>query len=487
MKVKLCVQKEGQNSIKDELLKESNLKPKKIYFYIGNMKETGFEMLEECLIDLKARKLIVLGIDKKNTTKKMLETILKHTKNIFVFNNNQMIELDSHIMVFEYDKEAKIYVINGNVSEGGYVDNITTYTLIEYDLSLKSDSDSYKQYIDELLNITKLEEAHKLEKEYIKELFDKQQIFTNKQYTHNVMSISELLNEKETTVKKEKLLEDDIEVPDDKIWDDIEPIPEIDLSSLEDFSINIDVDDMIEKEQQLESDKEDIVIKEKDESKVYIKKEDKETEQMIELDNDISMDFDKNEVLDIEDLLFETATVEIDKRSIDKKIEKIKKEKDEEKPISKKIDLAKVSNLIMELPKKLSKGKDVGIIKIPNYIKEMIPDFFEAIDKGKTSERTEGIFKEANIKLEIVDVKGGNKLSDSKAKILSKAGQTYIAFYSDELIDVNYEEDDITRIIKLARDIYHIEIISKEVQEYKIWKKLCSSKMRGSKRSYGIM
>ncbi|MDD2627533.1 MAG: hypothetical protein PHR25_02350 [Clostridia bacterium] len=486
MKVKLCVQKEGQKSIKCELLKESNLKPKKVYFYIGNMKETGFEIFEECLIDLKARKLIVLGVDRKNTTKKMLETILRYTKNVYLFNNNNMIELDTHIMVFEHEKTAKIYVINGNVSEGGYIDNISTYTLITYDLSLKSDNDSYKEYIDELLNITKFEEARKLEKEYIKELFDKQQIFTNKQYTHNVMSISELLNEKETPIKKEKLSEDDVEIPEDKDWEDIQIIPEIDLSGLEEFNINIDVEDMIEKEQQLETGKENIIIKEKKEDKANIKKEDKAIDKTIEVD-DIKTDFDENEVLDIEDILFETAAVGIDKRSIDKKIEKIEKEKSKEKPVSKKIDLAKVSNLILELPKKPSKGKDVGVIKVPNYIKEMIPDFFEALDKGTTSERVDGVFKEVNIKLEIVDVKGGKKVSDNKAKISSKAGQTYITFHSDELKNINYEEDDITRIIKLAQDTYHIEIISKEVQEYKIWKKLCSSKMRGSKRNYGIM
>ena len=117
MKIKLNIQKNGENLIKDRLLKESESKPKKAYFFMGDIKESGFDILEECLIDLKARKLIVIGINKKNTTKKMLDTLYNYTKSVYLFNNNQMIEFDSNIVIFEYADSAIIYVMNAHVSE----------------------------------------------------------------------------------------------------------------------------------------------------------------------------------------------------------------------------------------------------------------------------------------------------------------------------------------------------------------------------------
>jgi hypothetical protein len=58
---------------------------------------------------------------------------------------------------------------------------------------------------------------------------------------------------------------------------------------------------------------------------------------------------------------------------------------------------------------------------------------------------------------------------------------------SDKLKDILFEEKDIARIIKLASDIYHIEIISKGMQEYKLWDKICTKKFKSTDRNYGIM
>ena len=48
-------------------------------------------------------------------------------------------------------------------------------------------------------------------------------------------------------------------------------------------------------------------------------------------------------------------------------------------------------------------------------------------------------------------------------------------------------EKDIARIIKLSSDVYHIEIISQDMQEYNIWEKLCNQKFKASTRKYGMM
>ena len=70
-------------------------------------------------------------------------------------------------------------------------------------------------------------------------------------------------------------------------------------------------------------------------------------------------------------------------KKVEKKIKKEAKEKEENNPASKKIDLTKVSNIIMELAKKPTKGKDIDKIKIPNYIKDMVPNFFEVMEEAK--------------------------------------------------------------------------------------------------------
>lgn len=492
MKIKLNVQKNGENLIKERLVKESEAKPKKAYFFMGDIKESGFDILEECLIDLKARKLIVIGVDKKNTTKKMLDTLYNYTKSVYLFNNNGMVEFDSNICIFEYEDKANIYIMNAHISEGALTENIATYTTIEYDLSNKTDKDSYVEYVDTLTSISKLDEAIKLDKDVIKDLFDNAQIFTPRQYTHSVMTIAELLGEKKVEAKQEDI-KDDIEIADDDIENKSEKIPTVDLSDMDDFAIDIDIDidESIEKEAELLLGVEETVKEEKKEKKES-KKQDKKTEinELSELnivDNEDSFDFDENAVLDIERLLFEKSDIELDKKSIKKKISKEKEDTEEGKAITKKVDLTKVSNLIMELPKKATKGRDVSVIKVPNYIKDMIPDFFSVVSKFKTVEKSDGTYKEINVKLEIIDIVNNEKYSDASAKLFQKVGQTYMAFSSEHLKDISYDENDIVRIIKLADDTYHMEIVSKDVQEYKIWKKLCTKNFKGSSRSYGVM
>lgn len=475
MKIKLNIQKDGENLIKDTLIKRSEAKPKKVYFYMGNIKESGFEILEECLIDLKARKLIIIGVDKKNTTKKMLDTLLGYTKSIYIHNNNGVVEFDSNIAVFEHEEKAYVYIMNANVSDSTFVDDIATYTELEFDLTNKEDVSQYKEYVEGLVSISKFEEVIKLDKDVIKDLFDNAQIFTTKQYTHSVMTIAELLGDK-PEIKKEEVKSDDVEI----VENSKAKLPKIDLGDIEDFSIDIDIDDSVKREEE---------IVEKEEVKKEKKKEERKekvTENVVpELENVVEdTEFDANDVLDIESMLFEKADIKLDKDSIDKKLSE---ENEEDKATSKKIDLAKVSNLIMQLPKKASKGREVSCIKVPNYIKYMIPDFFSAMIKHKTVEKDGAMYKESKITLEVVDVLNGEKYVDKNAKLLHKTGQTYIMFESDCLENIKYEENDIVRVIKLDNDTYHIEIVPQDVQEYKIWKKLCTNNFKGSSRSYGVM
>ena len=206
------------------------------------------------------------------------------------------------------------------------------------------------------------------------------------------------------------------------------------------------------------------------------------------------MDFDQDSVIDINDMLLSKADVKLDvdiknqKRLKSEDIDINNNEVEDEEVLQvKKLNLNNVSNVIMELPNKPTKTQELVNIKIPNHLQKMIPDFFELQDKGKSIDINGVTYKQRDIKLEIIDVKSDNKYNDRDAKILQKKGQSYLTITSEVIKNIDYTEKDIARIIKLSSDIYHIEIISKDMKEYKLWNKLCTQNFKSSTRKFGIM
>ena len=466
MKGILKIQKNNTNVLKEEILSHSNKSLKKIYCLAGKVKESGYDTIEECLIDLKAKKFLAFGIDKKNTTKKMLDNVLKYTKNVYIWDNNENIEFNSNIFVFEYDEEAFVYLLGGEITDSALETDLSVYTKISFDLI--KDKKEYEEYIAELTKFVK-DSFVKLTKEVIEELLENKKIFTTKQYMHVLPSIAELLATKEEA--------------EESVKEDAPEIPKVDLSSGLGDSFEIDLGDAFELEVQ------DIPKEPKKAKKKTEIVEEVETE-AFGLNEDVQDIEDEeeyevsNEVIDMESLVLETGVVKLDKSKIKKKEAK---EEEQKAPISKKINLSKVSNIIMELAKKPTKGKDISKIKVPNYIKDMIPDFFEIMEEAKLEKTENGEFKQTTINLEIIDVNTGVRLVDKDAKLSQKIGQTYIEFYSQKIGEVSYEEKDIARIIKLAKNSYHIEIIPNGIEEYNLWEKLCTNSFRGSDRHYGLM
>ena len=469
MKVILKVQKDGVNTLKEEILSHSNSKLKKIYVVASDLKESGYDIVEECLIDLKARKFIAFGIDKKNTTRKILENVLKYTKNVYVWNNNAEIEFNSNVFVFEYDDEAFVYLLQGGLTDSMLETDLSMYTKLTFDLI--KDKKEYEEYIDVLTKEVK-DNFVKLTKEYIDELAEQKLIFTTKQYMHVVPSIAELLGKTEKNESKEQV--------------ETNPLPKIELNNIESDAFEIDLGDMANLELDVEIAEEEPVVENEESNNEEI-----EMEAFGLTENDTFDEADEeyvisDEAIDMEALVLESKVVRIDKDNIEKGKKKEKKT-EETKQATKKINLSKVSNIIMELGAKPIKGKDVNKIKIPNYIKDMIPNFFEMMEEAKVLKTDDGEYKEASIKLEIIDVNNSNKYVDNDARLRQKVGQTYIEFESDKLTDIMYEEMDIARVIKLARDSYHIEIIPQGIEEYSLWDKLCTNSFRGSNRQYGLM
>ena len=298
---------------------------------------------------------------------------------------------------------------------------------------------------------------------------------------------------KEPTIKPDKKeiskdeIEDiyvsNIEIPKIEIDDNDLGLDDIDISEVDDEPIL-----------NTKPDSEEKLKHEKEENTTL--KEEKKIEEDAKEDNELfdenleDMDYDENDTLDIADMLFSKADLELD---VDEAKKENKKDKSEEKPQEaelvkvKKLNLNNISNFIYELPAKTKTSKNQDILKIPNYISKMIPNFFELSDNSKTEEIDGNIYKTRKINLELVDVKNGKKYIDREAKISYKVGQSYVSIISDAFKNVDYVELDIARIIKLDSKVYHIEIIASDMQEYKLWSKLCNQDFKSSSRRYGMM
>ncbi|MDO4283380.1 MAG: hypothetical protein Q4D02_07050 [Clostridia bacterium] len=508
MQLSLVMQKNNENTLASKITMCFDKKPKKAYFLFGNLKENGFKILEEELIDTSTKYYFAIGVDKKNTTRIMLDSILNYSKDVYYYSNNGLVEFTSNICIFEYTNEVYMYVGSSNMSESGIQEDLSLYSEIIFDLNNKEDKAEYKAQVKELTKKIE-EEFTKLNKTEINKLVEEKEIFTTRQYNHNVKSISELLNGSNLKSAKKEMSKEEI----DDVYVQDKEIPKVDLS---DLSLDIDLSDVEEKivtdssTKKIPEEKEEIEVtydeddfnnmSNMDEVKEFINSENHENEEdeiKLDVNNeyyDASMaddEIDTDATIDISDILFSKADVKLDIDNIKKEKKPIKKQnefdEEDEKVQVKKVNLNNISNFIFELPSRPLKEQDQNVIKVPNYIRTMIPEFFGFNEKVKNVEINGVMYKVRNIKIEVVDVGTGAKYTDRDAKIMYKNGQTYLTFSSDTFKNIIYSEKDIIRIIKLAGDIYHIEIIPKDMQEYKLWSKICNQTFKATTRKYGMM
>lgn len=487
MQVNIIMQKENENTLASAISTCLSKNAKKAYFFVGNFKESGYKIIEEDLIDIKTKLFFVIGIDKKTTTRGMLEGLLNYTSDVYFYSNNNLNEFVSNICVFEYSDRAEIFVSGSNISESGIQSDLSLYTKIVYDLKDVNDKKEYKAQIKELQKIVDEDGFNKLDIDTIEKLVQDKEIFSTRQYNHSVMSISELLGKKD---KKEEVEKEDNSNSEDVYKNDVE-IPKIDLS---DISIDIDIpEEIVERKPKedidIDFEEEEITLPKDIESyEEELPQETDEIDKNNELydesmkDDDIKLD----ETLDINDMLFSKADVKLNVEPEKPKKKRTKKTIDEEENIVKvkKVNLNNISNLIFEVSSKNAKEDDA--VKIPNHIRTMIPEFF-GLDDAQTEEINGTAYKVKHINLEVVDAKTNEKYNDNEAMITYKPRQSYLTFVSSVLSNIMYDEDDIVRIIKLSETEYHMEIISKKLKEYKVWSKLCNQTFRTSTKKYGVM
>ena len=151
---------------------------KKIWIIAGMTKDSGMDMVFDSIEIARkngAEVNIMIGIDRKNTSKDMLMKLLNMGCNLFVHINREDKKIETRIYVFENeDGESFVYESCGKFSEGGLSSN---YCLIQEISYLPEDKKTYENFKTVLMQGA-LEVFKKVGAEEIKLLAEKGEIVT---------------------------------------------------------------------------------------------------------------------------------------------------------------------------------------------------------------------------------------------------------------------------------------------------------------------
>ena len=107
----------------------------KAFFYAGFVKDNAIEMLYDALkaaMDNGMSISMVLGLDKKNTSKEMLLKLLNLGINIRYCINDEDTKLETRLYLFEGTENSVSYIPGSKFSEGGITSNLTLIQEIKY-------------------------------------------------------------------------------------------------------------------------------------------------------------------------------------------------------------------------------------------------------------------------------------------------------------------------------------------------------------------
>ena len=205
---------------------------KKIWIIAGMTKDSGMDMVFDSIEIARkngAEVNIMIGIDRKNTSKDMLMKLLNMGCNLFVHINREDKKIETRIYVFENeDGESFVYESCGKFSEGGLSSN---YCLIQEISYLPEDKKTYENFKTVLMQGA-LEVFKKVGAEEIKLLAEKGEIVT-RIIDRKIPRISELYGSGSVLGNEN--------VADTDIYDENNSKKLFDINLDDDFDIDIDI------------------------------------------------------------------------------------------------------------------------------------------------------------------------------------------------------------------------------------------------------
>jgi len=388
----------------------------RVWIFAGFAKDSGLDYLLESIKDAREHGTIVeliIGLDKKNTSKDMLLKLLNLGCKIRFHINDDDSKLETRIYAFESDiSESYVYLNGSKLSEGGLTENLSLITEIKYLTDEKKEFNKVKLSIESGINNDKFET---LNEEILKDLASTGEIVA-RITERKIPSISELYN-----------------------------IGEIDLG-----------------------------VQEYDENSTS------KYNELVNKDIDIDIDFSDN--VNVQSSLGEEVELKIKKEKIDS--EGVVKSKivlnDKE------VNYDSMSTLIIPVNRVVKTGATAGEIKIPTVISINMAKFFEYPNEFHMERDEKGNLKEIQkVELEIFESISKIDSIVSEVQIIQTEKATIIK--AQELVNINIEEKDIMRLIKIETGKYRCEIIKQESSEYDIWKNFCTLSTKGSSKKYGII
>jgi len=453
---------DGKNySLGDHLkLLLSSKRPKytKVSFFFGLLKDNAFEKFLE---DIKSFILnggdfkFYLSQPQKGNIKKVINSLLELGCDVYLFKNGSkdfISDFQYKGAIFENDKKATLLLSSGNFTLSGLFNGYNTITEFKYDLTTEDEeftSTKNSIFSTQILNLF----------EHItRENFDT--IFTTE-----IPSIEEFTHK------------------------DLEQATPI-ITSIDDINIDIEIDDTVDF---LETPVE--VNLPKKGPKAVIQQEKKILPEPIEaIEFEETKYFIENDALDIEDMLFMASSSKqpskpkiLEDEPLTNELEEPKLE--ETRIIAKSANLSKTSIFMLQLPKITKKGASAGEIKIPSYLRDLIPAFW-GWPKEYSVKQNSG--EKARICMfKIIDtINADEVITDEQVKLFQREGENSFSILSEKLIEMDLQENDIVRFIKtqsVTGSYFTCEIVRTTANEYPIWEQFCTSLLKGSKRKYGMM
>lgn len=411
---------------------------KKIWIVAGMTKDSGFDMVFDSIeIAIKngIEVNVMIGIDRKNTSKDMLMKLLNLGCNLFVHINRDDKKVETRIYVFENNEgESFIYESCGKFSEGGLSSN---YCLIQEVSYLVEDKKDYEKFKTTLLQGTS-DVFKQVGEEEVKLLAEKGEVVT-RIIDRKIPRINELYGNGSVL--------GDGNFFDTDVYDENNNKKLFDIKLDNDFDIDVDI----------------AVGGEIKKSEFSV-----ESEAKIEKEKRESIDKLADEKLA---RLYEEVVPKVE----DRKVSIIKDVSD--------IDFDDMKIFVMEINKIIEKGTGEGEIRIPNSLYDNVKNFFGNDFKNVTDDKGKERLA-VSLKLDILDVRDGGKYEDTA--ILYDTGK-YYALKSLAFKSLQSNEGDIVRFIKRADSNFELELIRKDIKEYDIWNAFCKHTMKNSKRRFGVM
>lgn len=294
----------------------------------GIVKDSGIEYLMEDLETAIKNNMIInllLGVDRKNTSKDILLKIISIGANLRVHVNREEDKVETRVYAFFNENgDSYVYFCGGKLSEGGLVENQCLITEIRYSKNEKEELKSFKNQLAQgTFNVFKTVDSEDII------LLAKTGEILSRIIDRKIPTISELYGDKEQTIGEQ-------------IYDESSNIKLFDVNDLE----NIDI----------------------------------EFESGIELRNNVELEVEKEAKKDI---LKTTKTEKDLKRLLGKEEEEKENKKVKIIKDIKGLDTKNITTLLIEAGKIANSGADEGKVKIPKMISTLLYEFLEISESAE--------------------------------------------------------------------------------------------------------